>query len=163
MAISKDKKVEIISKVSEAIKEAGSMVFVKFDTLTVANAMEMRRALRASGIKYFVAKKTLIKKALKDFGVTGELPVLDGEIALAWSKELTDPAREVFTFQKKFDKKVAIVGGVFENKFMNKEEMLAVALIPSMQGLRGMFVNIVNSPIQRFVIGLGEVAKKKTA
>jgi ribosomal protein L10 len=44
---------------------------------------------------------------------------------------------------------------------MNAEEMLGVATIPPLQTLRGMFVNLINSPIQRFAVALNQIATKK--
>ena len=66
-------------------------------------------------------------------------------------------------FEKKFDGKIMILGGVFEDTFMSKAEMSAIALIPSKHTLYGMFVNIINSPIQRMAIVISEIAKSKTA
>jgi len=39
--------------------------------------------------------------------------------------------------------------------------MNEIANIPSLDVLRGMFVNIINSPIQRTAIALGQIAEKK--
>jgi hypothetical protein len=63
---------------------------------------------------------------------------------------------------KEVDNRVEIVGGVFEGKIMDKAAMMTIANIPPLQTLRGMFVNIINSPIQRFAIALSAVAAKKS-
>ncbi len=46
---------------------------------------------------------------------------------------------------------------------MNKAEMMEIATIPSRETLLGMFVNVINSPIQGFVVALNSIAEKKTA
>jgi len=56
---------------------------------------------------------------------------------------------------------MSIIGGVFEGKYMNKEEMLGIATIPPLQTLRGMFVNLINSPIGRFAVALNQIATTK--
>ena len=160
MAINKAKKSEIFAKMKEVAK-APSIAFVNFKALSVGNTTKMRKGLRDNGITYVVAKKTIAKKALNEAGITGELPVLDGEIGFAYGQDLIAPAREVFKFQKEFTDKVTIVGGVFEGKFMNKSEMTEIATIPSMHTLRGMFVNLINSPIQGLAIALDAIAAKK--
>ena len=91
------------------------------------------------------------------------MPVLDGEVGIAYGTDLIAPAREIYAFQKKFKQGVSIVGGVFEGKFMTKAEMEGIALIPPLDTLRGMFLNVINSPIQGFVVALDHIAKKKTA
>ena len=163
MAITKEQKKEILSELKEFVKTAGSVVFVNFHGLGVEEANELRSTLRASGVRYKVAKKTLIKMALNDAGIEGEMPSLDGELALAFSEDILDPAREVHGFEKKFKEKINILGGVFEGVYKNKEEMTAIAVIPSRETLYAQFVNLINSPIQGLVIALDGVANKKEA
>lgn len=161
MAISKAKKGEVIEKLQKAFKSAKSLVFVNFHGLKVSDATEMRRALKSEGVSYTVAKKTLTTRALEGEKFSGILPSLDGELAVAWGDDLVAPARGVHAFQKKFPEALKILGGIFEGKYMSKFEMEEIALIPTLDVLRGKFVNIINSPIQRFVIGLSEIAKIK--
>ena len=161
MAITKARKGEIVEKLSKALKGAKSLVFVNFRGLNVTNATAMRRALKDEGVSYTVAKKTLTHKALEGEKFTGTKPELEGELALAWGEDLVAPARLVHSFQKKFPEALKILGGIFEDRYMSKFEMEEIALIPSLDVLRGKFVNIINSPIQRFVIGLSEISKIK--
>lgn len=160
MALSKEKKGEILKKL-KTVASAKAIAFLNFHGLTVANATELRRSLKASGVNYVVSKKSLAKKALAEAGIGGELPELAGELGIAYGEDAIAPARESFAFQKKFDNKVSLLGGVFEGKFIGKEEVKAIALIPSMQTLRAQFVNLINSPIQGLVMVLDGVANKK--
>jgi len=161
MALTKEKKGEILNKLKDIFSNAESAVFVKFRGLPVADTSEMRNALREEGVGYFVAKKTLIKRTLAEAGIEGDLPELEGEIGVAYSTDLTAPARGVFEFAKKFKENLAIVGGIFEGRYMNEVEMTEIASIPPLQTLYGMFVNIINSPIQRCAIALDQIAQSK--
>jgi len=163
MAISKDKKRAIIAKLTDAFKEASSIVFVGFTKLTVKDASRVRSELAKSGVKYYVAKKTLIKRALGERGYAGGVPELPGEVAIVWTsgEDVIAPARGVYEHGKKLKGALALLGGMFEGAFLNAAKMTEIATIPSMPALRGMFANIINSPIQRFAIALGEVAKTK--
>lgn len=162
MAISKDKKREIVAKLNDAFKEASSIVFVGFSKLTVADASKMRKEFSHAGVRYFVAKKTLIRRALQERGYTGEVPELPGEVAVAWTtSDVTAPARGVYEYGKKLKGIVTLLGGVFDGVFENAQKMTAIATIPSMLVLRGMFVNVINSPIQGLVIALDQISKKK--
>lgn len=160
MARTKVQKQEIIEKLKGMMSDAQSLVFVSFSGLTVAEATEMRRALRKENVKYFVAKKTLVEKALQSRGYTGTMPALLGEFGMAYGTDLVAPARGVYEFQKKFKGKATIVGGVFEKAYMNKDEMTAIAAIPPKETLYGMFVNVINSPIQGLVMALDQMSKK---
>lgn len=164
MAITKEKKSDILAKLSAAFTEAQSIAFVGFSKLTVADASKLRKELAAGGVSYYVAKKTLIKKALEKGGYEGELPELPGEVAVAWTTaDVTAPARGIYDYSKKLKGAITLLGGVFEGAFANKEKMTAVATIPPMPVLRGMFVNVINSPIQGLVIALDKVREQKVA
>lgn len=161
MSIKLEKKKELVSSLEKALESAKSVVFVKFDKLKVADANTLRRSLQAEEVGYQVAKKTLLKRALLTHKVTGDLPEIPGQVAIAYGSDLLAPAREVFAFQKGHKENVSIVGGVFEGRYMNATEMMSIATIPPLQTLRGMFVNLINSPIQRLVVGLNQIALKK--
>ena len=161
MAINKNRKKEIYEKTEGILKDSNSVVFVNFKGLGVSDTTLLRDNLRNSGSSYTVTKKTIVKKALEGSSVEGEMPQLDGELALAYSGDLIAPAREVYEFQKKHKEKIDILGGIFEGVFMNREKMLSIAQIPAPQILRGQFVNLINSPIQSFVIALGKIAEKR--
>jgi len=161
MAINKAKKETILAKLETVRDQSDAIVFVSFKGLSVANTTAMRAEMREKGVGYFVAKKTLMKRA---FGTTfsGSMPTLDGEIAVAYSTDAITPAQEVKGFSTKFKDNIKIVGGVFQGVYKDAEEMTEIASIPSLQVLRGMFVNVINSPIQGMVIALNAVAEKRS-
>ena len=160
MAITKAKKEEILTKLDDIKKNSDSIVFVNFTGLGVQNTTAMRAKLREEGVGYFVAKKTLIGRAF-DGVFKGETPALDGEIALAYSADSIAPAQNMQAFVGKYKENLTIVGGVFQGVYKNKEEMTEIALIPTLQVLRGMFVNVINSPIQGLVVALNAISEKK--
>jgi large subunit ribosomal protein L10 len=162
MAITKAKKQDILAKLDGIKKDSESIVFVNFKGVTVKDTTLMRRALREAGVGYFVAKKTLIAKAF-DGAFTGEIPTLEGEVAVAYSTDAIAPAQNVKDFAKKYKEAIAIAGGVFQGVYKNKAEMTEIASIPSLQVLRGMFAQLINSPRQRFAVVLSKVGETKGA
>ncbi len=160
MAISKAKKETILAKLETVRDTASSIVFVHYKGLSVGNTSAMRKALREKGVGYFVAKKTLMKRAFGE-KFEGEMPMLDGEIAIAYSTDAIAPAQNVKEFTAKHKDNLAIVGGIFEGVFKNQSEMIEIASIPPLDTLRGMFAQLVNSPRQRFAVVLSKVAETK--
>jgi large subunit ribosomal protein L10 len=126
MAISRQKKEELY-KGAQMVAGKPSVVFVNFRGLSVGDTTAMRSKLREQDVNYVVTKKTLVKKAFAETGVEGELPQLDGELALAYAEDATAAAREMYSFQKEYKEKVSILGGVFENKFLAKDAMEEIA------------------------------------
>lgn len=163
MAKTRIEKEAVRSDLEKQIASSKAVVFASFNGVTVADVSTMRREMKAGGVSYRVVKKSIAEKALSASKVSGSVPELVGQVAFAFSEDLTAPAREVFVAGKKLDNKVKILGGIFDGVYKDAASMMEIALIPSIPTLRGMFVNIINSPIQRLVIALNEVAKKKTA
>ncbi len=160
MAINKQKKEEIVAKMSGIVKSASTLVFAKFTGLTVEEQNALRRALRDSQVGYTVAKKTLLRRALDTAGYTGQAPTLEGEVAVAYGADELAPARELAVFVKKFPEHLAWAGGVFGGTYVSAEEIKSIAAIPGLQVLRGQFVQIINSPLQKFAVVLSEIAKQ---
>lgn len=159
--LQKSKKAEMIKDLEGAIKNSESLVFVNFHGLKVSDETKLRRSLRAEGVNYKVSRKTLLAHALKG-KAEGEIPELAGEVAIAYSsKDSTASPREVYNFQKTHKGLLNIIGGIFEGKFLGKEKMMEIAMIPSREVLYAQFVNLINSPIQRFAVVLDQIAKSK--
>jgi large subunit ribosomal protein L10 len=163
MAISKEKKQEVLAKLEAARASAATLVFVKFTGLTGKDTTAMRKTMREQGVGLLVAKKTLIGRVMNAAGYEGSMPEIPGEVALAYGADQIMPAQQVREFEKKFKDSVSILGGVFAGAFKDKAEMTVIASIPGMDALRGMFAQLVNSPRQRFAVVLSEVAKTKTS
>jgi large subunit ribosomal protein L10 len=162
MAISKDKKQSVVASFKDMLSDAQSVAFVQFNRLTVKDANALRRALRAEGVSYKVGKKTLIKRVLADMGISGELPPLEGEIAVAASDtDALAPARVVYEFQKSHKDMVTLVGGVFEEAYKDQATMLSIATIPSRDVLLSQIAYLLKSPMQRLAIAVNEVSKQK--
>jgi len=160
VAITKEKKTTILAKLDEVKSDSESIVFVKFNGMTVPDTTAMRESLRNEGVGYFVAKKTLMKRAF-DGAFKGEMPALEGEIAVAYSTDAIAPAQKIKEFTTKYKENLAIAGGIFQGVYKDSAEMTEIASIPALPVLRGMFLNVINSPIQGLVLGLNAIAEKR--
>jgi large subunit ribosomal protein L10 len=168
MAKTKEQKKEVITNLENVMKDAVSSVFVHFRGINVAQETAMRKGFRAEDIGYTVAKKSLLRRALDTLGHAHADLSLEGELAIAYNTtenaDSTLVARKVDSFGKEFGvDKIVIMGGIFDGRIMNAEAMREIAMIPPIQVLRGMFVNVINSPIQRIAIALSQIAEKKSA
>ena len=163
MAKTKEQKGEIIAKLETAMKESPSTVFVSFSGVSVADESAMRRTMHNESINYFVAKKTLIRRALSSIGLDHTDLPLDGEVAIAYGggSDATAVARLVHEFGKKLQDKLVIAGGVFKGSIKTAPQMQEIATIPSLHVLRGMLANVINSPLSGLAIALKAIGDKQ--
>lgn len=180
MAITKEKKKLLVEKAEKFLKDSPTVVFVKFSGLKATDTAGMRKEMKKQGVGYSVVKKTLLRRAIEKAGISGNTPELSGEIAVSYlsaeasaralraggsakadGSDQLSPAREIYSFVKRFKDNLSIIGGIFDGKFVDRAQMLSIATIPPREVLLAQFVNLINSPIQRFAVVLSEVAKKK--
>ena len=161
MAITKTQKEAVIEKMKGVIDSAQTIVFVQFDKVTSEEANTLRTACHTEKVGYTVAKKTLIRKAFEESGFSGDMPALDGEIAVAYGSDLLTPARVMGEQSKNLDGRLSIVGGIFERAFVSQEKMQSIADIPPMKTLYAQFLMVIRSPIQGLASALSQIADKK--
>ncbi len=161
MARTKANKENVVADIESRIKDAASVVFVQFNKLRVGDANTLRRKLQSENTGYIVAKKTLIKRALAPKGFKGEMPALDGEIALAYNVDPIAAARGIHEFSREHKDEIKIVGGVYDGGFIDGAKMMEIATIPSREVLLSQIAYLLKSPIQSLAIAVNEVAKSK--
>jgi large subunit ribosomal protein L10 len=162
MALSREKKVELIAKYTDALRNAKSAVYVKFKGLSVKDTGTLRGQLFDEKTHYTVVKKSLWSRAIEAVGIKGDAPEVGEELAVVWGEDLLAPARISYEFSKAHKEEFSIIGGIFDGVFKNAEEMLAIAKIPGREVLLSQLAYLLKSPMTRLAVGLSEVAKKKT-
>ncbi len=153
----------IVEEISEAIKDAASVVLVDYRGLTVEQDTVLRKNLREAGVTYKVYKNTMMVRAFEgtDFAQLGQY--LEGPSAIAISKtDATAPAREIAKFAKTAPA-LEIKGGVVEGTAYDAKGIGAIASIPSREELLSKLLGSLQSPITNFARVIKQVAEKQEA
>lgn len=150
----------IIDEISATIKDAASVVIVKYSGITVAEDTVFRKQLREAGVTYKVYKNTLMKRAFQGTEFEGLCENLTGTNAIAVSKDdATAPARIVSKFAKSCPA-LEIRAGVVEGVVYDAAGMKTIANIPSREELLSKFLGSIKSPITNFARVLNQIAEK---
>ena len=151
----------IVQEISENIKDAQSVVVVDYRGLTVAEDTQLRKALREAGVTYKVYKNTLVSRAVEGTQFESLRDVLEGPNAFAISTEdATAPARVLAKFAKTAPA-LEIKAGVVEGKVSSKEEIEALAKLPSREGLLSMLLSVLQAPVRNTALAIKAVADQK--
>lgn len=152
-----------VAAVAEKLKAAKSVVLVDYKGIDVDTDTKLRAELRAEDVDYSVVKNTLLNLACKEAGLEDFIPVLNGTTALAVSEDEVAPARVIQKYVAKnkefFNMKMGYVGG----KYMDAEELKAIATLPTRDVLIAQVAGSLNSIIASFARAISEVAKKAEA
>lgn len=151
MPLTKEQKTGILESMISDMKDAKSVVFADFQGVSVKEFQDLRAKLREAGVKFKVAKKTLIRLAAKDQGFE-EVPaeVLEGPVGAAFSMEdEVIAAKLLHNFGKKNDN-LKLRGAIFEGRILSVAETKELAQIPGKDELISKFIYLVKSPISGF-------------
>ena len=150
----------IVAEISEAIKDAQSVVLVDYRGLTVEQDTNLRKQLREAGVTYKVYKNTMMNFAFKGTDFEGLAPYLEGPSAVAISTtDATAPARILAKFAKEA-KALEIKAGVVEGNVYDAAGMQAISQIPSRDELISKLLGSLQSPITNFARVMNQLAEK---
>src|ERR1035437_6531576 len=160
MSANKKKKKVVIDNTMERFKAANGVIITDYQGLSVLKINELRRKLEKAGADYKVVKNTLSKKALDELNIGKDLKGLFTVVTgLVFCKDYMAAIKVLTAFVKE-NEKFKIKGGFIEAKAVTLAEIKVLSSIPSRQELLSKFVNILNSPIQRFINVLDRASKK---
>lgn len=151
MAKTKAQKELTLKDLSERIGAAKSLVFANFQGLKVKESDELRELCRGQNIGYFIAKKTLVAKALKEKGLAVDAKAFQGGVSVLFGNEdEIAPAQIAANFAKTHEA-MKLFGGVLEGAYIDGAKVAELAKLPSKQQLLGHLVGTLNAPISGFV------------
>ncbi|MBZ9569502.1 50S ribosomal protein L10 [Patescibacteria group bacterium] len=157
MALTREQKEKIIEDLKEKVEKQKITIFVNFSGLKVKDFFELKKKLKSANSQLKVAKKTLLNLVLKDYDSAffQEAAKLRGEIAVIFGfEEEILPAKIVHQFSLE-NPKLKILGGYFEGKFREPDEIITLAELPSLNELLARLVKNISAPISNFVNILG--------
>jgi large subunit ribosomal protein L10 len=138
-------KAEKISAVAQRLEKAELVILTRNKGLTHTMDRELRNNLRKEGATFGVEKNTLVARAIKGTKFEHLTDKLSGPIGIAISEDPMAAARVVYEFAKKNDK-LEIVGGSSGADALDLERIKFLALLPSMDQLRGQIIGILQAP-----------------
>ena len=155
------KKAQQVAEVAEQFKNASSVVVVDYLGITVEEATNLRAELRNAGVQFAVVKNSILSRAAKEAGLEGMDDVFKGPSAVAFSNEdVVAPAKILADFAKKVEA-LEIKAGVVEGKVSSKEEIEALAKLPSREGLLSMLLSVLQAPVRNTALAIKAVADQK--
>jgi large subunit ribosomal protein L10 len=151
MAITRQKKDEVLNELIEKFKLAKSIVFVEYRGISVKDVGNVRKQLRESGVDYKVAKKTLLNLAAQKAGFKA-IPVefMEGPISAVFSynDEVSGP-KIIHTLGKQYEGLV-LKGGMMDGVPFGAAQAVQLAQIPSREELIAKMLGSMQAPIQGF-------------
>ena len=155
------KKAQEVEVVTAKLKEAASVVVVDYRGLTVEEVTDLRKQLRDANVEMKVIKNGILRRAAEQAGLEGLGDVFVGPTAVAFSNEdVVAPAKIMNDFAKEA-KALEIKGGIIEGNVSSVEEIVALAKLPSREGLLSMLLSVLQAPVRNVAYAVKAVSDSK--
>ncbi len=151
MALKREQKQKILKEIKEKIDKQKSMVFVGIKGLKAKEVFDLREKLKKANCLLSVAKKTLLNIAFKDKKIKVNKEKLEGQTALIFGFEDGLSLTKIIHQFSLSNENLKILGGFFENKFIEKEEVIVLAKLPTKEELYSKVVGTINAPLINFI------------
>ena len=157
---------KFVASLAGVLADVSLVVVTRPRGLSVTEATDLRRRMRAAGATYKVAKNRLATLALDGTRFEGITPLLKGPTALAWSKDPVAAAKTAVEFART-NEKFVVLGGALGARMLDAAGIKALSELPSLAELRARLVGMIKSPATR-VAGVlqapgGQVARALAA
>ncbi len=141
----KESQVELIQK---KFSQAKAVVLTDYRGLTVEEMTELRKKLREAEVEFRVVKNTLARLAARKANIEGLEPYLEGPTAIAFGeKDPVAPAKILHSFARDH-KNLELKMGIVENRILDRQELAALATLPSREVLLAQLAGVVQAPLR---------------
>lgn len=157
MALTKQKKQEVLQEVARLLAESKMTVVAKYDGTNVKQMQALRQQAKENETVVKVIKNRLVVQALSesDLYKGADKSQLTSQLLYAFnSADEVAPAQALAQFAKK-NPSIQFVGAfTAEGRFIGKDDVTALAALPSKNQLIAGVINTLTSPVNGVMSGL---------
>lgn len=159
MAISKQRKEEVLAHYSDWVKRSQAIILVEYTGANMKSLDAIRAKVRESGGEFHVVKNTLARRAFEANGMEfpRELLVKSSAISFAF----TDPAStaKALTDATKGSEFVKVKGGFMAGKALTAAQVKALSDMPPLPVVRAQLLGVLQAPAGKLVRTVAEPAR----
>ena len=163
MAITKEKKKELVAQYSEWMERSRAIILTEYTGLDMKAFDELRAKIREVGGEFHVVKNSLLKLACENAEMEYEDQQFIGSTAISFAFE--DPAgvAKAMTEFAKDNDPIKIKVGYLEKRMMSVAEVVALADMPPLPIMRAILLSTLLAPASQLVRTLSEPGRQVAA
>lgn len=156
MSLNLEEKKAIVAEVGAQVANAQAIIIAEYRGLEVGQMTQLRAKARESGIYFRVIKNSLVRRAIADTPYADLAKHMVGPLAYGIGTDPVAAAKVLHEFSKGNEKFVIKAGAMGEH-VMSRDEITALAALPSREELLSRLLGTMQAPIAKFVQTLNEV------
>lgn len=146
MAISREKKEELVQEYQELLEGSRGMILTGYSGLTVRDTEQLRAEIRKVGGEFHIVKNSLVALAMENAGLTPPEKAFEGTTAIGFAdadipgvaKAMVDLAKDMGVLQ--------IKGGIVEGRVHDSGQIERLAELPALPELRAKLLGLIGQP-----------------
>lgn len=150
-----------VAEIVELLKSGTAGVLVDYTGISVEDDTKLRKELREAGVKYFVEKNTLLRRAMDEVGLDALTDVLNGATAIAVSESDETAAARILGKYAEEHENFKLKAGFIGSETYDEAGVKAISKIPSKEALLAQLVGSLQGPMQKLAATIAAVAEKK--
>lgn len=151
----REDKSKLIADLHQRMSQAKVTILTRFTGLDVERMTQLRRELRKAAVQYQVVKNTLFRLAVRGTDKEVLSSHMEGPVGVAWSDgEPVAPARVLAKYAKDWPG-LKIMVAASDGKLWGTADIQAWVSLPSLEGLRGRILGLLQAPATTLVRLLG--------
>ena len=143
-------KEDLIASLHDSFESMNLIVVTHFSGLTVVEINDLRARMRNAGASFKVTQNRLMKLALKDSKFEKISNVFSGPTAIAYSNDSVSAAKIAVEYSKD-NEKLIILGGSLGSKTLDRDSIMSLASLPSLDEIRVKIICCLNAPATNLV------------
>ncbi len=155
--MARPEKIAEVEAITERIQSAQSMVLADYTGLTVQQMTEFRRTCRASAVECRVVKNRLARIAADNADLAIMKDHLNGPTAIMFGPESQIDAAKIVVDFAKANEAMEIKGGFLDGAYLDKNQIVALSMVPSKDELIAKMMGSINSPVTGLAATLNAV------
>jgi len=163
LAISKERKNELIAQYQEWLKRSQAAFVAEYTGLTVKNLDDLRRTVREKGGAFHVAKNTLMRMACKDAGLSVPDTYFEGSTAIGFAFEDVPGLAKTLTEFSRTSEKLKVKGGFMGAHALSAGDVKALADLPPLPVVRAQLIGTLQAPASKLARLLAEPGRQVAA
>jgi large subunit ribosomal protein L10 len=156
LAITKERKNELITQYSEWVKQSKALVLTQYVGLTMKDIDSLRAKVRENGGEFHIIKNTLAKRAFEQAGYSVQQEQLEGSTAVVFAFADAPATVKTVTDFAKTSEFLKIKGGFLEKQALTPEGVKALAELPPLPIVRAQLLGTLLAPASKLVRILAE-------
>jgi large subunit ribosomal protein L10 len=157
--LNREQKAQVIQEVAGSLRESQAVFAVDYRGISVAQAAELRTALRGADASFTVVKNTLAELAAGEVGADGLKPLLKGPTAMTFVRgDAAAAAKALRDFRRGTQNTLLeFKGGWMGGQALSPDDVDAIAQLPSKEVLIGRLVGMIASPLTGLATALNNL------